>query len=87
MEPLLKINVSGKDERGLLRIDINKKQYAGFDVIYVYLSYVKCESKEFCENKLVRYELDNENNKLVYPKELLSVKSFPDDHILVESLK
>ena len=38
MEPLLKINASGKDERGLLRIDINKKQYAGFDVIYVYLS-------------------------------------------------
>ena len=79
LEPLLKLNVSGKDERGLLGIDIDKKQYTGFDVIYVYLSYVECESKEFCENKLVRYELDNENNKLIYPKELLSVESFPDD--------
>ena len=79
MEPLLKLNVSGKDERGLLGIDIDKKQYTGFNVVYVYLSYVECESKESCENKVVRYELDNKNNKLVYPKELLSVESFPDD--------
>src|SRR5215204_3604163 len=79
-EPLLQLSVSGKDERGLLGIDIYKKQYsAGFDVIYVYLSYVECESKEFCENKVVRYELDTDNNKLIYPKKLFSVESFPDD--------
>ena len=47
--------------------------------MYVYLSYVECESKESCENKVVRYELDNENNKLIFPKEIVSVKSFPDD--------
>ena len=79
LEPLLQLTVSGKDERGLLGIDIDKKQYPGFEVIYVYLSYVECESKESCENKVVRYELDNENNKLIYPKEIFSVKSFPDD--------
>ncbi|MDW3605161.1 MAG: PQQ-dependent sugar dehydrogenase [Nitrososphaeraceae archaeon] len=80
LDPLLQLDVSGKDERGLLGIDIFKKEYpAGFDVIYVYLSYVECESKEFCENKVVRYELDSENNKLIYPKELFSVESFPDD--------
>jgi glucose/arabinose dehydrogenase len=79
VEPLLKLNVNGKDERGLLGIDIDKKQYSTFDVIYVYLSYVTCESKESCEVKVVRYELDNENNKLIYPKKILSVKSFPDD--------
>lgn len=79
LEPLLKVNVSGKDERGLLGIDVDKKEYTGFNVVYVYLSYVECESKESCENKVVRYELDNENNKLILPKEIVSVKSFPDD--------
>jgi glucose/arabinose dehydrogenase len=79
LEPLLQLTVSGKDERGLLGIDIDKKQYPGFSVIYVYLSYVECESKESCENKVVRYELDNVNNKLISPKEIFSVKSFPDD--------
>ena len=80
LEPLLQLTVSGNDERGLLGIDIDKKQYtAGFEVIYVYLSYVECESKESCESKVVRYELDNENNKLIYPKEIFSIKSFPDD--------
>ena len=79
LEPLLQLTVSGKDERGLLGIDIDKKQYPGFEVIYVYLSFVECESKESCESKVVRYELDNENNKLIYPKEIFSIKSFPDD--------
>ena len=79
MEPLLKLNVSGKDERGLLGIDVDKKEYTGFHVYYVYLSYVECASKESCENKVVRYELDKENNKLIFPKQLVSVKSFPDD--------
>ena len=79
LEPLLKLNVSGKDERGLLGIDVDKKEYTGFNVVYVYLSYVECESKESCENKVVRYELDNENNKLIFPKEIVSIKSFPDD--------
>src|SRR5215207_1318429 len=79
-EPLLQLTVSGKDERGLLGIDIDKKQYSGgLNVIYVYLSYVECESKEACENKIVRYELDDKNNKLIYPKEIFSIKSFPDD--------
>jgi glucose/arabinose dehydrogenase len=79
LEPLLKLTVSGKDERGLLGIDIDKKQYSGIDIIYVYLSYVECATKESCESKVVRYELDNENNKLIFPKEIFSVKSFPDD--------
>ena len=79
MEPLLKLDVSGKDERGLLGIDIDKKEYTGFDVLYVYLSYVECRSKETCENKVVRYELDKENNRLLFPKQILAVNSFPDD--------
>ena len=45
----------------------------------MYLSYVECVSKESCESKVVRYELDNENNKLIYPKKIFSVNSFPDD--------
>jgi aldose sugar dehydrogenase len=78
-EPLLQINVSGKDERGLLGIDIYKTQYIGLDVTFVFLSYVECASKELCENKVVRYILDYENNKLILPQELFSIESFPDD--------
>jgi aldose sugar dehydrogenase len=38
LDPLLQLNVSGKDESGLLGIDIFKKEYpAGFDIIYVYV--------------------------------------------------
>ena len=77
LEPLLKLNVSGKDERGLLGIDVDKKEYTGFNVVYVYLSYVECETKESCENKVVRYELDNENNKLIFPKEIVVCKIIP----------
>src|SRR5688500_9319794 len=40
LDPLLQLTVSGQDGRGLLGIDIDKKQYTGFEVIYVYLSYV-----------------------------------------------
>ena len=79
-EPLLQLKVNGKDERGLLGIDIYKKKYSsGFNVTYVFLSYVECASNDFCENKIVRYELDIDNNKLIYPKNLFSLESFPDD--------
>ena len=56
-----------------------KKYSAGFDVIYVYIYYVECESKEACKNKVVRYELDTVHKKLTYPKNIFSVESFPDD--------
>ena len=32
-EPLLQVSVSGKDERGLLGIDVDKKEYTGFNVV------------------------------------------------------
>src|SRR5688500_3682854 len=38
LEPLLQLDVSGSDERGLLGIDIDNKQYtAGLQVLYVIL--------------------------------------------------
>ncbi|HJT84031.1 MAG TPA: PQQ-dependent sugar dehydrogenase [Nitrososphaeraceae archaeon] len=78
-EPLLQLPVSGRDERGLLGIDVDKTYSNGMYFTYVFLSFVECESKDLCENKVVRFLLDYNSNKLIYPQELFSVKSFPDD--------
>ncbi|MGD1836074.1 MAG: PQQ-dependent sugar dehydrogenase, partial [Nitrososphaeraceae archaeon] len=88
-KPLAEIDVSKKDERGLLGVAVSKikkenntnnnnnnKNELTHDV---FLSYVSCESKgSNCENKVTQYQLDNKNNELVNPKLLLSVPSFPD---------
>src|SRR5215211_7153761 len=89
-KPLLQVDVSVKDERGLLGIAISKKKNLGDDNgtssiqnsnIYhnVFLYYVVCEGKNTdCQNRIYRYELDNKNNVLMNPKLLLSIPSFPD---------
>ena len=85
-KPLAEIDVSKKDERGLLGVAVseiikqeeneNKNNNLSHNV---FLSYVSCESKgSNCENKVTKYQLDNKNNELVNPKLLLSVPSFPD---------
>ena len=78
-EPLLQLPVSGRDERGLLGIDVDETHYQGLYFTSVFLSFVECESKDLCENKVVRFLLDYDSNKLIYPQELFSVESFPDD--------
>ncbi|HET7642964.1 MAG TPA: PQQ-dependent sugar dehydrogenase, partial [Nitrososphaeraceae archaeon] len=78
-EPLLQLPVSGRDERGLLGIDVDKAHYHGLYFTSVFLSFVECESKDLCENKVDRFLLDYDSNKLIYPQELFSVESFPDD--------
>ena len=88
-EPLLQIDVSKKDERGLLGVAVseikqnNKEDENNTndnDITHnVFLSYVSCESKgSNCENKVTKYQLDNKNNELVNPQILLSIPSFPD---------
>jgi glucose/arabinose dehydrogenase len=86
-KPLLQIDVSVKDERGLLGIAVSEKEnnsngtsIPNKDISYnVFLYYVMCNDKnEDCKNQIYRYDLDNKNNVLVNPKLLLSIPSFPD---------
>ena len=88
-KPLLQVDVSVKDERGLLGIAISEKKNLetnnGTSIKNnsishnVFLYYVVCKEKNTgCENRIYRYDLDNKNNVLINPKLLLSVPSFPD---------
>src|SRR5215211_6630117 len=92
-KPLLQVDVSVKDERGLLGIAISEKKKNLDDDIdsgtsikknnnishNVFLYYVICEGKNTgCENRVYRYDLDNKNNVLINPKLLLGIPSFPD---------
>src|SRR5215203_367781 len=88
-KPLLQVDVSVKDERGLLGIAISEKKNLadgnGTSIKNnnisnnVFLYYVICEGKNTgCENRVYRYDLDNKNNVLINPKLLLSIPSFPD---------
>src|SRR5215211_6981090 len=90
-KPLLQVDVSVKDERGLLGIATRKKKNLNDDIDNgtsiqnnnishnVFLYYVVCEGKNTsCENRIYRYDLDNKNNVVINPKLLLSIPSFPD---------
>src|SRR5215217_5668925 len=87
-KPLLQVDVSIKDERGLLGIAVNQKKENNSNDAFiqnkdishdVFLYYITCKEKNAdCENQIYRYDLDNKNNVLVNPKLLLSVPSFPD---------
>ncbi len=87
-KPLLQVDVSVKDERGLLGIAISEKKnldgngtsIQNNNISHnVFLYYVICEGKNTsCENRIYRYDLDNQKNVLINPKLLLSIPSFPD---------
>jgi glucose/arabinose dehydrogenase len=88
-KPLLQVDVSVKDERGLLGIATSEKKnladgngtsIKNNNISHnVFLYYVICEGKNTgCENRIYRYDLDNKNNVLINPKLLLSIPSFPD---------
>ncbi|HSF49750.1 MAG TPA: PQQ-dependent sugar dehydrogenase [Nitrososphaeraceae archaeon] len=89
-KPVLNVNtITIKDERGLLGIAVSKKKnfYDDFyiekrNLTYnVFLYYIECNDKKKnldCENRIYRYELDNQKNELVNPKLLVGLPSFPD---------
>ena len=88
-KPLLQVDVSVKDERGLLGIAISEKKNLDTNngtttknnsiSHNIFLYYVICKEKNTgCENRIYRYDLDNKNNVLINPKLLLSIPSFPD---------
>lgn len=81
--PLIHLNVTTRDERGLLGLAISGNGNNGSkDNTFVYLYYTLCgkdkatDSKK-CGNYVYRYELDAKNNKLVAPKLIASLPGLP----------
>ena len=81
--PLIHLNVTTRDERGLLGLAISGNGNNGSkDNSFVYLYYTLCgkdkatDSKK-CGNYVYRYELDAKDNKLVAPKLIASLPGLP----------
>src|SRR5215207_4774929 len=88
-KPLLHVNTNIKDERGLLGIAVSEKKEIFYENTFlienkkithnVFLYYIECQKKnQDCENRIYKYDLDNQKNILVNPKLLVGVPSFPD---------
>jgi glucose/arabinose dehydrogenase len=81
--PLVHLNVTTKDERGLLGIAISGNGTNGSkDNTLVYLYHTLCgkdkaTDSQNCGNYVHRYELDAKNNKLVAPKLIASLPGLP----------
>jgi aldose sugar dehydrogenase len=80
-EPLLHVDVSSADERGLLGIAVAAKNMTGAEDIptYVFLYFTEAESTKGdvpAGNSVYRYELVN-NDKLLNPKLLLNLPAIP----------
>jgi aldose sugar dehydrogenase len=80
---LLHIDVSTKDERGLLGIAITKNgNKSSQDDTSIYLYYTRCvEDKasdtQSCGNYVYRYELNRQNNTLTNPKLIATLPGLP----------
>src|SRR5215213_3554004 len=88
-KPLLHVNTNIKDERGLLGIAVSEKKTNFYENTFlienkklthnVFLYYIECKKKNIdCENRIYKYDLDNQRNELVNPKLLVGIPSFPD---------
>src|SRR5215217_4296452 len=88
-KPLLHVNTNIKDERGLLGIAVSEKKEIFYENTFlienkklthnVFLYYIECNKKNLdCENRIYKYDLDNQRNELVNPKLLVGIPSFPD---------
>ena len=81
--PLIRIDVSQKDERGLLGIAILKNDNLNKDKTFVFLYYTLCtkdhSKSKFrdCGNYVYRYRFETENNTLTDPKLILSLPALP----------
>lgn len=82
---VIQLNVSFKDERGLLGIAVSsdansKKEYQLVFLYYTYCPKVKTGLKDgspTCGNFVYRYKFDNENSKLIEPKLILTLPASP----------
>lgn len=89
-EPILDVDVSTNGFRGLLGIAVDNKIYGSLTHPYVYLYYTQSQisedgsdenkdnSIEPAGNRIYRYEFIN--NKLIKPKLILDLPSFPGPH-------
>src|SRR5215213_4915381 len=87
-KPLLHVNTNIKDELGLLGIAVSEKTNFYDNPFFienknlthnVFLYYIECNKKNLdCENRIYKYDLDNQKNELVNPKLLVGIPSFPD---------
>ena len=80
--PLIHIDVSQKDERGLLGIAILENDNLKKDKTFVFLYYTLCTKDHGkynspCGNYVYRYRFETKNNTLTEPKLILSLPALP----------
>src|ERR687887_2137063 len=88
-DPLLDVNVANLNERGMLGIAVAKQTNNNNAPRYVFLYYTEsgggedgddtAKGKEPLGNRLYRYELADNNNKLINPKLLLDLPATPPE--------
>ena len=83
--PVIHLNVSSKDERGLLGIAVTGNGESEQDERLVFLYYTYCpkvkakvnSTSQGCGNYIYRYKLDTENSKLTEPMLILTLPALP----------
>lgn len=83
--PIIHLNVSSKDERGLLGIAVRGNDESKQDDRLVFLYYTYCpkvkanvnSTSQGCGNYVYRYKLDTENSKLIDPMLILTLPALP----------
>ncbi len=82
--PVIHLNVSSKDERGLLGIAVTGNGESKQDDRFVFLSYTYCpkvkanvNNTQGCGNYVYRYKFDTENSKLIEPQLILTLPALP----------
>jgi aldose sugar dehydrogenase len=83
--PVIHLNVSSKDERGLLGIAVTGNGESEQDERLVFLYYTYCpkvkakvnSTSQGCGNYVYRYKLDTENSKLTEPMLILTLPALP----------
>ncbi len=83
--PLIHVNVSSKDERGLLGVAVaGQETEDSKDGSLVFLYHTECtkvkgqpKSSQSCANYVYKYKLDTKNNKLVEPQLILNLTASP----------
>ena len=81
---LLHIDVSFRDERGLLGLALSSNESSNLKNTFIFLYYTHCpklsgqaQTSQNCGNYVYRYKLDISNNKLIDPKLILSLPALP----------
>jgi len=83
--PVIHLNVSSKDERGLLGIAVTGNDESNQDDRFVFLYYTYCpkgkakvnSTSQDCGNYVYRYKFDTENSKLIEPMLILTLPALP----------